>query len=148
MVSPEVAALSTAACTVAYGCAAEPSSLPVWLSSSTLRVAAAASSAQASVSTSRLRHARRSVIDQQLAQKRARRSGMRWSAMPRYSTRLLTSSADFAGIAGAWNELRLRQARPDLQLNPEWLRLEVSSKPGAQAAALALFQDHQLVGLA
>jgi CelD/BcsL family acetyltransferase involved in cellulose biosynthesis len=68
--------------------------------------------------------------------------------MTRYSTRLLTSSADFAGIAGAWNDLRLRQPRPDLQLNPEWLQLEAGSKPGAQPAALALFEGRELVGLA
>ena len=68
--------------------------------------------------------------------------------MTRYHTRLLTSSADFAGIAGAWNDLRLRQTRPDLQLNPEWLTLEAGSKRGAQPAALALFEGRELVGLA
>src|SRR6266508_4519838 len=68
--------------------------------------------------------------------------------MARYTTRLLTSSTDFASIAGAWNDLRLRQPRPDLQLNPEWLPLEAGSKPGAQGAALALYDGRELVGLA
>ncbi len=68
--------------------------------------------------------------------------------MARYTTRLLTSSTDFSSIAGAWNELRLRQPRPDLQLNPEWLPLEAGSKPGAQPAALALYEGRELVGLA
>ncbi len=68
--------------------------------------------------------------------------------MARYSTRLLTSPADFAGIAVAWNDLRLRQPRPDLQLNPEWLPLEAGSKPGATAAALALYEGQELVGMA
>jgi CelD/BcsL family acetyltransferase involved in cellulose biosynthesis len=73
---------------------------------------------------------------------------MKLSAMTRYTTRLLTSTADFASVAGAWNDLRLRQARPDLQLNPEWLTLEAGSKPGAQPAALALYDGRDLVGLA
>ena len=68
--------------------------------------------------------------------------------MARYSTQLLTSAADFAEIAGAWNELRLRLPRPDLQLNPEWLPLEARSKPGVAAAAIALYDGTELVGLA
>jgi hypothetical protein len=66
----------------------------------------------------------------------------------RYTTKILTTEADFERVRSRWEELRQKALRPSLEQHPDWLALEVASKPGARAVAIALYDGSDLVGLA
>lgn len=68
--------------------------------------------------------------------------------MAAYTTKLFTSPQDIRAIAGAWNELRQRQPRPELKLHPEWLLHRTRWQTKSGMTVVALYDGRTLVGVA